>query len=331
MKTPTGRTRARSKKEVSHATGLITALKFVSQAQRKTGNVQQTHCIFKGDMLFAYDGSLAIGVPVKADFDACPHTETLISALSKCGSEFTISVSETNFVVSAPEFSIEIPTASQTEMAMVTPDHNIAQVNNAVKFAIVGAAELASETAKFAVAASINLGPGTAIGTNRKLILEIWHGVDLPPNMIIPKRAAATIAKNDAEMIGFGYSGATATFHYADGSFIKTELLNENWPDVSPFLDLPLRNLWPIPDEFFSALRVVAPFSDDGLVHFSETEIRCGSAVYKIEGLPNGKSYDVKNLLLCEKYAKQFDFETTNGQANFVGDIARGALIQGGE
>lgn len=329
----TGRRRARKSKMNEAAAGLIDALKFVSAAQKKTGTTQETHVLMFNNMLIASNGVLTIGTPIEEDLCACPNSELLLASLNKCGETFSITQSdENNIVINSDQFQAVIPCAPLDEMSLTPADQNIAEVNDNLKEGFSQVMHLATKGSKHVATASIMVQAGSMVATNNIVILEYWHGIDLPPNMLVPKECAGVVAKCKRPLTGFGYSGATATFWFDDKSFVKCQLFEEEYPNVNGILNKET-NAFPVPDNFFTALRAVNAASRTGKVVFtdhgmqSHMEINEG-AKYELEGLPAGKVYDSKNLLRCEKFVDRIDFTSYNGSAYFFGDNIRGAIVE---
>lgn len=326
-----GRKRARKASVNSAAAGLIDALKFVSVAQKKTGHVYQQHVVIKDGTITAFDGGLTVGQPIEEDFEACPQSEFLASALAKCGESISISHGNNGrLTVQSGKFRANVPCAAFESMPLVLPDPNIAVTDNRLREAFAAVMGLATEGAATVIEASILLQAGSVVATNRTVILEYWHGIDLPPGLVIPKAAAQAIVKTDRNLSGFGFSHSSATFWFDDGSFIKTQLFSEQWPNVAAILNKNV-NPWPLPDGFFDAVKAVASFTKTGNLYFTDTAMlshpdKTDGANYEIEGLAAGQAYNGKLLLLCEPHMLNADFTSYNGQCFFFGTNVRGAI-----
>ena len=65
------------------------------------------------------------------------------------------------------------------------------------------------------------------------MLMEAWHGLDLPPNVPLPKQFVAALVKQKKNLTGFGFSRSSATFYFEDGCWLRTQLYSDEWPDVS--------------------------------------------------------------------------------------------------
>jgi len=326
-----GRKRAAKAKATSAASGLIEALKFVSSAQKKGGHVYQQHVVIQNNTISAYDGSLTIGQYIEEDLTACPQSALLMAALLKCGEKLSMAQGDANRItIQSGRFKANVPCVDLTSMPATTPDPPIAHIDNRIKDGFNAVMALATEGAKHVIEASLLLQANSVVATNRSVIIEYWHGIDLPPGLVIPKASAQVIAKCDKNLTGFGFSPYSATFWFEDNSFIKTQLFSEQWPDIGAILDK-ATNPWPLPDGFFDGVKAVSSFTDAGYVYFTDEEMRShpdgvDGARYEVEGLAAGLAFNGKYLLICEPYMTSADFLTHGRQVFFFGDNVRGAI-----
>jgi len=94
-------------------------------------------------------------------------------------------------------------------------------------------------------------------------------------------------------------------------------------------------NAWPLPEDFYKAVKSLEPFSEDGFVRFDNGVMRTHSsddegASYELYGLPKGPVFSIKQLKSLEPFIKTIDFTAhgPNGQevSIWYGDGARGAI-----
>lgn len=321
------------KKTANPAASLIAALKFVSVAQKKAGptGVQFSHLAH--NWAAAFDGVLTVAAPIEEDLAACVHTLQFIDALSKAGDELSITqLSPNTLAVSSGVFRALVPCVAVEDVPIPPPDPQCAVIDDRIKAALAAVAGLATDGAPNATYAAVLLQANTAVATNGAALLEAWHGIDLPPGMMLPKVAASAIAKASKTLTGFGYSQSSATFYFEDGSFIKSQLYGERYPNYAPLLDVPGLNLWPVPEDFYRGVRAIESFSPNGNVFFEDGAVlskmhKEEASTYRIEGLPERMGFSVKLLLAVEHAFKKAHFETDANKVVFYGDNVRGALM----
>ena len=317
---------------VNPAASLLAALKFIAVAQKKAGTVQQQFGVISGNWAAASNGVLTVATKVEEDLSACPHTYQLIDALSKVGEELAITqLSPTSLAVVSGAFRALIPCVGFGDVGITGPDERCAVIDDRVKAAFEAVLPLATDGAQHAHLAAVLLQSGSAVATNGHVLAEYWHGIDLPP-MLIPKASAVAILKAGKALAGFGYSGPSATFWFEDDSFIKTQLFAEQFPNYQPLFNCEGLNPWPVPDEFYKAVRSIESFSRSGVVYFengmlASNEQETEASTYKIEGLPEGMGFNAKYLLTVESSFKNVHFDEQSNKAFFFGENVRGVLM----
>lgn len=323
----------RPKSTANPAASLLAALKFVAVAQKKAGTVQQQFGMISGNWAAASNEVLTVATKVEEDLTACPHTYQLIDALSKVGEDLSITqLSPTSLAVVSGAFRALIPCVGFGDVAITGPDERCAVIDDRIKAAFEAVLPLATDGAQHAHLAAVLLQSGSAIATNGHVLVEYWHGIDLPPGMLVPKASAVAIAKAGKALTGFGYSGASATFWFEDDSFIKTQLFGEQYPNYQIVFNCEGLNPWPVPEEFYKAVRSIESFSRSGIVYFEDgmlasNEQETEASTYKIEGLPEGMGFNAKYLLMVEPSFKNVHFDEDSNKAYFFGENVRGVLM----
>jgi hypothetical protein len=327
--------RARRKKsaEVSKtALYLIAALKFISVAQKKIGTAQQQFCAMAGNWIVASNEILTVGSKIPEDLNACPHTYQLLDALQKCGEELNITqLSENVLSIKSGEFRALIPCITGRELKFSCPDPMTFRIDNNIQKAFDCIACLATEGAEYAYLAAVLLKNATAVSTNGSAILEYWHGLQLPGEYLVPKASAIAVAKAEKNLAGFGFSPNSVTFYFEDESFIKTQLFPDKFVDYQNVFN-PNINVWPIPEQFYKAVRTIETFTNNSIVYFRRGALATADVqttectTYKIDGLPENMAFNTKNLLLIEHAVEKVAFDETTHSMYFYGSNVRGAL-----
>jgi hypothetical protein len=332
VKKPRAR-RAKKADQSPAALSLISSLKFISPVQKKNGTIEQQFCGISGGFVAASNEYMMICAPVEDDLCACPNTVQLLDALGKCGHELAITqLSEFELSVKSENFKASIPCVSFANLNLTEPDPNIAVIDDRIKDALTCVMGIATEGDVRAAFASVLLSSGSAVATNGSVLLEYWHGIDLP-KIMIPKVAANAIAKANKTLVGFGYSGTTATFWFDDGAFIKTGLFNEQYPNYNILFDDNI-NPFPLPDDFFKGVHAVESFSKNSTVFFdngliSSRHQKDEATTYIVEGVPDGMAFNSKYLISVEHAMKSAHF-LKNGDKSKVflfGENVRGIVM----
>lgn len=304
---------AKTKTKRQEESALLKAFKFVSFCQSDSGNEMQTHSIVGNNSIVAFNGVLAMGQTIAEDLDACPHTDKMRLALAQCGDSFAITqLAQNCLLVRSGEFEAFVPCCERARLPEVKPDAPVAPVSDALKDALRIVAPLANEKAAHVVMAAIQLHSGSVAATNNSVVLEAWHGHDLPNNLLIPKSAALAVIKCGRKLTQFGLSDNTVTFWFEDRSWIRTQLYREGYSNIRTVFDFDGPNYTQLTPEFFKAFKKVAPFSEDGFVycwkgtigshHPHATSNAGGKLTLEVSGLTSDQQYRIADLKLLVDY-----------------------------
>lgn len=319
---------------------LLQALEFCSCVSEKLGAPYETHVGLRNKWAIAFNGVVAAGSPIDEEIYCYPHNLLLIEALSKCDESFSLTqLDNGRLSIKSGKFKAVVPCLDPLLMQSAIPDPQIVGISNKFKEAVEAVGVLASDTAQHVLTASVLMNGQTVVSTNRVVMLEYWHGLDLPHGIPLPKQFVSALAKQKKNLTGFGFSSCSATFWFEDGCWLRTQLYSDTWPDVSRVLNIQ-GNLWSIDQGFFKALEAVAPFSEDGLIYLKTNKLcshpdEAAGASHECNGIPNGVIYPAKQLAIMKPYVRKIDFMAPGIQNSsyclvWQGDNMRG-IISGRE
>lgn len=324
--------------EAQPVNAMLDALKFVSYATKEIGAPFETHVILGNQWAIATNGVVSIGHQIIEEIQACPHTFRLIDALASCAEAYSITQLDAGrLAVRSGKFRAVVPCIEPALAQLPFPDPPVAAIDDRLRAALETVGVLAAEGAQHVLTASVLLRAGSALATNRHVIFEAWHGIDLPPGLVVPKAAIVALSKVAKPLARFGYSQTSATFYFDDGSWLKTQLYNEQWPaSVDRILNGQV-NAWPVPVDFWKAVDAIEPFSDEGKIFFNGKELRTHpdegtGASYEVSGIPTGVCFNEAYLKLIKPLAKQIDFcvkrdvDKNGYMLVFFGDNVRGCI-----
>lgn len=316
---------------------LLQSLKFISVAQLKRDVLApyQNHCILKNGFVVASNGILSAGCKIEEDLECCPQTLALISALSNCGEKLTITQLNGNLSIKSGRFSAVVPCFSE-DLPEPKSDAKIAIISDVLKSALAKVSHIAVDQGKTVLESAVLIQAGTVAATSGFVILEAWHGIDLP-KCVVPKTFVSAVCDTDKKLANFGYSQNSITFWFEDESWIKTQLYFEKYPDIAYILNVEVEPK-PLTEGFYNAIRQVEDFvetgkdrRDKGVVYLTSKGVRSRAkegegAFYEIEGLPDGFAFKVKQLKQVEDVCKQVAFD--NSKLYCFADNVRG-IVQG--
>lgn len=309
------------------STSLLEAVKFVGMACNDVGPVNERHIYLGGNWAAASNGVITIAAPIKEDILACPYIGFLLEALQR-SNEFELHKKENSLQFVANKFKANIPCVDFALIPIPSPDEPVAEINNNLINALEIAGTLIDDNGQEIIDVSMLLNGRSIISSNRAIIFECWHGLDLPTGLSLPKAIINPLSKSKKKLSKIGGSQSSLTFYFEDQSWIKTQLFNKEWPSVNFLLDRP-SDPKPLPAGLWEGLAAIAPFSTDGVCHFQKGRIQSSpsenvGASYEVPGLPDGLSFGIKQLNLIKPHIKTIDFQPEISM--FFGENIRGAL-----
>jgi hypothetical protein len=124
------------------------------------------------------------------------------------------------------------------------------------------------------------------------------------------------------------------TFHYTDGRWIRSQLLDGEWPfeKINAILNAPC-NPVPIPQELFDGIEVLKAMADgsnriyisDGLLKTHMEELTGGQ--FEVPGIEFEGCYNLTIFNLLNGKVNKADFTLYPEPCLFFGDRLRGAII----
>lgn len=321
------------------ASSLWRAMHFISLAQRAVGAPEQTHCRMFNQQVVASNGIISAGHPIAEDIQCCPHSKTLTDALASLSdATFVLSIIENNrLAIKSEQFEAIVHCISPAELPSVGADPAAYLVDARLVKAMDIAGTLVSEGATKVVNASIQIRNGSVVSSNGNLIIEAWHGCNMPDLLIAPKALCTAADKASSaqskSLYRFGFTPDSLTLHYEDGAWLKSQLYDSKTelPDLMKWLNTPAKPS-AIPDNFFTVVERLEPFSEDGQIHFTSDGARVvknSFATYAndaAKGIPVGICLSIKSLLTIKPYVDKVHFNAAPGVSIFYGDMVRAAI-----
>lgn len=331
----------------TQADKLLEALSFVSVAATKDTQPYCKHLTIKDNFIVAFDGQIAAGYPIQEDLEANPNCEKFRSALANCGNSLVITALDTGrLAVKGDKLRAVVPCLPGEAMASVQPDPPLAVVDDRLKTALAVAGSLASEAGTRVLEASVLLEPNVCTGSNGAAIMQYWHGIDLPPLMVVPKIFAAAICRQKEKLVSFGatfgenYESFTQygnvpqvtsiTLYFEGGAWIKTQLYADKWPDVSTILNMQSSPV-PVPKDLANAVAVVSEFDEHEFVYIYDGKVLSHmsdeiGAQFEVKGLVGRARIGNKHFKIVAPFITQIDFLSYPKKVYFFGENMRGCM-----
>jgi len=323
--------RARTKEKAKTASALLDALKFIAIAQDSEGSNFQTHCRIYGGTITASNGGITAGMYIDEVLQCAPHTKTLIAALEKCKESIVMTLLDSGrLAIKSGKFAPKVPCLPVSDLQPPQPDSPVANITDDIKKALAACIAVAKD-GEAPPACGVLLKANTAVATDRHIVVEAWHGIDLPP-VFLPRQSAAAVANCSKPLKSFGFSDTSATFFFEDNSFIKTQLFENTFPDYERFLNAQTTP-YPLPAGFFEAVETVAPFCDkfvffdngNAMSHKNADE----ATLYEIAGVPDRTAFSLDQLKILRAHMADVQFKVGDRQMTYffsADKMVRGAI-----
>jgi DNA polymerase III sliding clamp (beta) subunit (PCNA family) len=313
---------------------VLKALKFVQGAvAKKDWEPALTHFRINNGRVIGYNGTIALSSPIDLDITASPKAIPFVKAIERCSSDTTVVHMTPGGKISlrSGKFKANIDCSDDSELLdSIQPEGEPGEFPNVVK-ALKVLEPFISVDASRKWSNGILLRDYSAYATNNIIVVEYWLGEQMP-DINIPDTAVRELIRIGEEPIGITMSENNITFHFSGDRWLRSSLLNTEWPPVSHILDL-TGTYKPIPPEFFPALDVLAPFVDDaGRVYLREGSLTTSrndgeGASIEVPGVEDNACFNYKMLKLLEGAVETIDFSLQPKPCPFRGERLRGVIL----
>lgn len=290
---------ARGKQKVDTASDdrqkLIEALKFAAIAT-KDGEGKFAFVQIRDHWLTASNDTFTIGTPTNIGLNLCPQAEQFLASLSNCGASFQVTQTDMNSLsIRSGNFRALVPALRSEDVQPSYPDDAIADIDDRLREAMAACVRVIGKGERVIDAGAL-MQANTMTATSGRVLIEYWHGIDLPGHIIIPKKTLEIIGKINKRFSHFGFSNSSITIWFEDGSFIKTRLVDGTFPDAGKLWDnvkAPYQPIWP---EYFASIDAISKFIKDDVFYWNENNVSSDASInigatYAIQGVPGNFAF----------------------------------------
>ncbi len=312
---------------------MLEALKFVQGAVASKGFAPElTHFCIRDGYVKGFNGSLALSSPIELDIEATPKAVPFIKAIQACRGETALHLSKAGRLgIKSGKFKAFINCIDQ-EYPDVEPEGEKVEISGSFVKHLRMIIPFVAEDASRPWSRGILLEGKTATATNNIIILQKWLSEPFPIRVNLPLAAARELVRIKEEPTHFSLTENTISFYYEDGRWLRTNLIDQPWPDISPILERPAE-VASFPEGFFQSVEDVIPFLDeantlrfkDGVMKTSEEEGDGASVEYP--EITENFAFNGKQLLKLAGVADTIDFSLYPAPCLFFGDSLRGAIV----
>lgn len=305
--------------EAKVSNDLLSAVQFCAGGYREGGETYASHAMIYGGYITTYSGVVMYGARVDTQLHAYPHYGLLLAALKATDGDAVqiTQLSPERLSIRGKSIKTVVPCVSDhTLVARTNPDPPISALDNRMRDGFAIMKQIASKSGEYVMDSAVLIRNGDMIACDRQMLGMYWHGNGFP-NVTVPADFVEAILKIAKPLVSFGYTpDQSLTFYFEDGSFVRTQLYADLFPDVSKAIPPHWNGLLQLPDGFFEALAKIKPFvkKTQGYVLFNDDNISTDATddvgtVVRLPGLqeaPSGISLD--HMLSLRGFVTHLDY-----------------------
>lgn len=314
---------------------ILDTLRFVQGAVSTKDLIpEMKHFVIEKGAIRAFNGILALSSPIDFELDCAPKAVSLVQAIRNCSEVTTLGMTETGKLrIRSGPFRAFIECVDIEGLPHQQPDGQVIDINGQeLVDAFKTISPFIGNDASRPFVNGILLRDQSAFATNNVCLVEYWIGSQFPFTVNIPTQAIKEILRIGTPPIKAQVSTHSITFHYPDGKWIRSQLLETNWPDLRKILDVPHKAV-KVPDSLYPGLEAIKPFLDkNGLVYFRDGFLHTSAvddigAKFEVPGLAQNGVYKLVMLSLLKDVAIHADFSAYPKPTLFFGNRLRGAVV----
>lgn len=315
---------------------MLDALKFVQGAVDKKAFLPSlTHFCIRDRTVLGFNGQLALCSPIDIDLNVAPNALPFVKAISACEETIALHVSvNKKLVVRSGSFKSNVDCLETKDFPTIRPEGDFLRFdNNSLLPALRQLEPFVAQNERRPWACGILFDGQSAYATNNIVLVQYWLGYRCPFRVNIPLATVRELLRIGVNPVAIQMTPRHMTFHYADKRWLRTQLLELNWPNLDAVLKHESARAKPFTAGLFEGLETLKPFTDQlGKVYFQGDKLAttpntdaAGTAL-KLS-VPASGCYNVSQLLNLKEIANRIDFEAFPQPAFFYGKNTRGLIV----
>lgn len=316
---------------------MLKELKFVQGAVAKKDFLPaMTHFAIEKGTVRSYNGVLALSSPIALDIECKPKADKFVQAIANCTETVALSMTTTGRLsIKSGKFKAFVDCVTEDTPHVWPEGERMDFDGAAVLQAFKVLHPFIGDDASRPWSNGVLLRGQSAYATNNVTLVEYWLGADVPVVVNIPRVCIREMLRIDEAPTHAQLTPNSITFHYSDGRWVRSQLFETKWPDLSKILDAQC-NALPVDPLLFEGLDVVKPFLDNfGRVFLRDGKISTVTkegegdqhGEFEIPGLTAVGIFSHAMLKLLEGTATTADLSTYPQPCLFYGERLRGAIV----
>lgn len=312
---------------------MLSSIKFVQGSIASKGFAPElTHFCIKDGMIRGFNGDLALASPIDLDLNVIPKAKQFIKAIIACKAETAMHITGAGrLCIKSGKFKAFIDCIEETYPNIEPEGDKIALKGSFIKQLALLKPFIAEDASK-PWARGILLDGCTATATNNIVIVQKWIDEPFPIRVNIPETAVRELVRIKEEPTHMSVTENTISFYYANGRWLRSNLVGLDWPDINRVLDAE-SNPKPVPVGLFDAIQDLKDFVEEsGRLIFADGKVMTtrdegeGASV-ELDGLPQECCINWRHLAKLEGIAVEIDLAMYPAPCIFYGDNLRGAIV----
>lgn len=304
---------------------MLDAIRYAAAGVAKKDYVSAlTHFRIMGGRISAFNGKMSLSSDIPVDIDVIPHAASFLAAVKAAGEDpISLHVTPTGkLAVRAGKFRAYIQCVPQEDQSVMFLEPQGESVDLGPSFlpGLRVVSPVMGVDASRAWTNGIKLSSKSMFATNNVMMVQFWHGAELPFDVVIPAHAVNELLRVGQEPSRVQVSENTVTFWFGDNRWLLTTVMEGTlWPmsKIEGVLDEPnSAECAALPDGFFDGVASLEPFLDaygrvfvtpDGL-RTSMTDGDGANIELPMLGVPSPQPYGYKPLSILGKVATGVDW-----------------------
>lgn len=309
-------------------------LKFVQGAVAKKDLLPaMTHFRIEDGQVRSYNGRMAISSPIAFNINCNPKADQLVKAIGQCDETVTLSMTAGGRLrIQSGKFRAFIETVEGDTMHPLPEGEEVHFDGEQMLKACEILYNFIGNDASRPWTNGILFMGQSAFATNNVTLIEYWLGAPFPFVINVPRDCIKEILRVNEPPTHAQITERSITFHYTDGRWIRSQLLEITWPDLTKILDKPSKPK-PINPEMFDGIEMLKKQADGtsriyiekGLLRTHLEEFT--GSTYEADSIDFEGCYNIAMLALLKGVVTQADFTLYPEPALFFGERVRGAII----
>lgn len=319
---------------------MLDALRFVAAAVAKKDYVQDlTHFRIKDGRVTGFNGVVALSSDIDVDLDIHPNAGKMLAAIKACPGTIALNMTPAGRLsVKSEKFKSFVDCLPNESTVFPEPEGETIDLGENFLPGIRALAPAMGIDASRIWAMGIKLQNQSMFATNNVMLVEYWHGTDIPLDVVIPDVCVKELLRINEAPTKVQVTANSITFWFGDKRWLRSQLIEpEGWPIavMDNVLSQSTGEQLPFPAGFFEAVETLKPFlADAGTVFVAPSYLSTsrhegeGTSIdVSIPGVDDMQAYHHHQLTLLGEIAQSIDWTAYPAPCMFRGDRLRGALV----